>query len=148
MKNQAIASKAIASKESPLVPERREIDQSKQVMFAERHNRFTTIAEKLANDKFFYLNWYVPGLQDKYLWQPRLWTVGKYFPHAEGGPLLVDEPTFHWQIEECRTKAEHIKALGFRYIMITPDMDFAVALSLLNDIGGSHGTLDANNSHK
>lgn len=54
---------------------------------------------------------------------PLLRTVDRYFPHAVGGPLHVDQPTTAQDVENCKRKAEAMKSEGLRYCYVPPSTD-------------------------
>jgi len=84
---------------------------------------FDGIAETIAQDKFFQRNHIWPGSKQAFPFQPKMQTVDKYFPYAEGGPLFIDEPTRKEDLKEFSPKIEAMKKLGHRYLLIKPGMN-------------------------
>lgn len=81
-----------------------------------------SMAEKIANDKLYYRNYYYPGGKTEFPEFPALQTVDKFFPYAEGGPLFVDEISRTTDQKLIEKKSELMKRLGHRYVAIVPGM--------------------------
>lgn len=87
---------------------------------AKRKSLPHSIADRISGNVFHYRNWYYPGGREAFEQDDRLRLVDKMYPFAEGGQLLVDEPTYPYQIENCERKRAVLKKLGFRYVIIRP----------------------------
>lgn len=87
------------------------------------HSAKESIAQEVAEDKFHYVNYYVPELKKMYPQHPKLWHVDKYFPNAKCGRLFVDEPQFEYQHEECAQKKTVMKEFRLKYAVLTKDTD-------------------------
>lgn len=79
-------------------------------------------SEKIAGSKICLMSWVFPGAREAFPHEPKLRSVQKYFPYAEGGALLVDEPERLGDELECQRKAKVIRKLGFRYLILTRSM--------------------------
>lgn len=85
---------------------------------------FKSLAERVAGDSLFYKNYYYPGGRSFFTQQQNeLLTVDKYFPYAEGGALYIDEPMFEYEERDCEKKAQAMKVLGLRYLIIKRNMN-------------------------
>ena len=100
-----------------------------------RRNKFSSIGEMIANDKFCYKNWMIQEVRQSHPSEPNLWYVDRMFPDAEGGKLLVDEAMKEWEIELCTKKAKILKSLGYKYLFVTPQMTVCQALEQLGATG-------------
>lgn len=67
--------------------------------------------------------------------EPALRTVDQYFPNAEGGPLLIDEPTDSVQLKACQRKEKVLRTLGYRYLILRKDSDEFEARQALQAVG-------------
>ncbi len=81
-----------------------------------------TLAERIAQSKIYMGNWCWDIEREHFKDAPRLRTVDKFYPYAQGGPLLVDEPRSAYEVEECKRKAVVLKSLGMRYAYLTLGM--------------------------
>lgn len=104
-----------------------EDDSSKQkeavlLSIAKRRSLPHSIADRIAGSTFHYRNWYYPGGREEFQQNEKLRYVDKMYPLAEGGQLLVDEPTHQFQIDYCEMKRKFLKSKGFRYIIVRPQM--------------------------
>lgn len=97
----------------------------------ERKNKSKSVGDMVAGDSFYYLNWYYPGGREAWPQHNNLRTVLKYYPFAEGGPLLVDEPRFHFEFEACEMKKKVLAELGYRYLVVRPKMTVEEAIEEL-----------------
>jgi|SRR6185437_675196 len=88
-----------------------------------RSEVFVGIAERIAQNKFCYLNWLVPGGASLFPQNWKLRQVRYYFPFAEGGPLLMDQPKNPIEEQMCREKADILRTKGMRYAYIGEGMD-------------------------
>lgn len=92
-----------------------------------------SLAQQIADSNFEYVNWIWPEGKDKFPHDFRMWSVDKYFPEAKGGPLLMDTPRFESEITKCHQKASALHELGYRYLILTPDMSFEDAMLTLSE---------------
>lgn len=98
---------------------------------ARRSRQLLTVAEQVANDKFHERNFMWPGGKQSFPFNNKMWTVDKYYPFAENGPLFVDEPSQKEDIGPYTLKREAMKKLGHRYLLLTEGMKFHEALEAL-----------------
>lgn len=103
-----------------------EEDDSKQkeqtlLGIAKRKSLPHSIADRIAGSTFHYRNWYYPGGREEFQQNEKLRYVEKMYPFAEGGQLLVDEPTHQFQIDACEMKRKFLQEKGFRYVIIRPN---------------------------
>lgn len=82
---------------------------------------YSSLAEKIALDKLFYVRFYYPGGREQFV-EARGQTVDKFFPYADGGPLFVDEVNRLEDKKLFEKKTEVMKQLGHRYVAILPGM--------------------------
>lgn len=96
---------------------------------------FLTLAEKLSRSTIYCRFWYVPELKTVYPYHDSMRRVDKYFPYAEKGPLLVDEPSNETEYDECLKKRAAIKKANstYRYVVLEKDTDFVSALQQLGE---------------
>lgn len=106
------------------------LDQSKPIQY------YPTLAEKVAKSTIYVKNWYMPEMRvDRaYRYDDRMKRIDKFFPYAQGGPLLVDEPSDVAEAEKCYAKAIKAKEWGYRYIVIESDTDFFGCLKQLGEV--------------
>jgi len=98
---------------------------------ARRSRGLLTVAEQVAGDKFHERNFCWPGSKQAFPFNNQMWTVDKYFPFANGGPLFVDEPTHKHDLKPFALKQEAMQKLGHRYLLLTEGMKFHEALEAL-----------------
>jgi hypothetical protein len=99
-------------------------DSSKEqvlLAIAKRKTLPHSIADRIAGSTFHYRNWYYPGGREEFQQNEKLRYVEKMYPFAEGGQLLVDEPTHQFQIDACELKRKFLQSKGFRYVIIRPN---------------------------
>jgi hypothetical protein len=96
--------------------------------------RFTSVAEKVARSSIYTTNWYYPGSQKDFPYHERLKRIDRYFPYAEGGPLLVDEPMDEAELALCERKRPKLKERGFRYVILGLGSTFEDALFQLGEL--------------
>lgn len=88
----------------------------------EDRKKFVTIGDQIARETLYLRNYRWPE-SSKYFpddIDAHLRFVTKYYPHAEGGPLFVDEPTNHREIVESYKKQKLLRKCGFRAIVVEP----------------------------
>lgn len=105
----------------------------------ERKKELVTLPEILAQHKFYYRDWLWDQDRKSFPFDPELRHVELYFPYAEGGPLLIDQPTNKQEQEECNKKKDKVLDKGFRYLAIHQKMDINKAMEALDSLGGKHG---------
>lgn len=102
-----------AMEKSPEVQSKRQRDRIKNTP------EFVTIPEQVAKSTVFVRNWYLDEARKLYPYQDRMKRIDKYFPYAQGGPIMVDETRDE---EEAKMlyleKAPMMKTWGHRYIVI------------------------------
>jgi hypothetical protein len=89
-----------------------------------KRNRETPALRKildLTKDAFCKINWYYPGGREAFPSNSRLWTVDRYFPYAQGGPVLADLVQLEHKFEEAKVKAKFFAAKNIKYVAITQD---------------------------
>jgi len=101
---------------------------------SERRNGLFSVAEKIANHKFHYRNWYFPNGITVFPMDKECRYVDKYFPYAEHGPLLVDEPKDDRDLSRCKEKAKALKIMGLRYVYVSYQMSVADAVEQLGEL--------------
>lgn len=112
-------------------------DNSALIAKIESRRKLDSLPEKLANSRAFYMNWTVDGAEAFFLKeQPRHRVVDYYFPHAEGGPLLVDTPNMPHEIKRCAEKKLVFEKLGHCYVVIDPYMSDEDAFMELDECRG------------
>jgi hypothetical protein len=89
---------------------------------------FVGLPDQVARDTLFFGNYKWPGADREYPDEPdaMMRFVTRYYPHAEGGPLYIDQPRSHREVERCEEKRRAFKKLRLRYVVIarayqTPD---------------------------
>ena len=85
--------------------------------------KMLSLAERVANDTFYYKNYYFEGARDAFKGQKELQTVSRYFPYSEHGPLFVDEPINDFELENCKIKGQFMKANKMKYLVIKKGMN-------------------------
>lgn len=108
-----------------------EIAEKRALKTVRRSSVTLSLAERIANDSFSYLNWKLPNASELFPNDWRLRFVAKYFPFAENGPIGFDFPKNDSEIKDCELKAKVLRPLGFRYVIITPKTDEASAFDQL-----------------
>jgi hypothetical protein len=107
-----------------------EIESSKKEYPSAVRRTDKSLAESVANHFLFYRNHYWKGHKEAFPNIINLHHVDKFFPLAEGGPLYVDEKSDKDK-RDLSKKAEVMKKLGHRYLIITPNMSLLEALEIL-----------------
>jgi hypothetical protein len=110
-----VYSKTIERKPEPEV----EVKKDRMLRVAEKRNALVTLADQIARNKtVVYKSYPYPGGAKHFPNEPKLTIVSLYYPHAEGGPLFIDEPMFSHEVESCKRKSVAMTALGHRYCFI------------------------------
>lgn len=106
----------------------------------EDRQKFVTIADQIARETLFLRNYRWPGSTVRFPddIDANMRFVTKYYPHAEGGPLFVDEPSTFREVIDSYKKQKILKELGFRCIIVehqhyTPEGNIVQA-STLTDV--------------
>ena len=76
------------------------------------------VASKLAGHPTSCRNWKFKNADKHFPADPEMRRVDRYFPYAEGGPLLVDEPISENDVKRCEKKAPIIASEGQRYVFL------------------------------
>jgi hypothetical protein len=84
---------------------------------------YPSVAERIAESEIAYRNFKFTGAEEAFPNEPAMRTVDQYFPYAVGGELLVDSPVTERERTNCARKASVLKKLGYRYLIVVPDMD-------------------------
>lgn len=87
---------------------------------ARKRDSASGLADEVAGSKLCYRHWYFSEGIGKFPHRPHMRSVGRYYPEAVNGPLLVDEPMYPHEIDDCAEKANVLRALGYRYLIIEP----------------------------
>lgn len=82
-----------------------------------------SLADQITRATFHQKNWYYPGGNKEFPFEPRLQCVDKYYPETEWGAVLVDEPIYPFEVHECERKRAYMKRVGYRYLVISPETD-------------------------
>lgn len=111
--------------DDPSVEQADKVRSQKILMIAARRGRMLGPADKIANEHMHHSNWYYEGAARLFPDDPEMRLVNRYYPYAEGGPLLIDVPTTKWGIKRCKEKAEVLNKAKIRYCYI----DYALTSS-------------------
>jgi len=109
-----------------------EIAEKRVTRTVRRSNVLLTMPERIAGDKFCYLNWKLPNASELFPDDWRLRFVAFHFPFAEGGPINFDMPKNEVEKRDCAVKAKVLRGLGFRYVIITNETTEAEAFEQLD----------------
>lgn len=122
---------SIENEEKKEAAEKASASERKIQAIAKQSRALQTVPEQIAQDKLCYRNHIWPGAKNSFPFHPKLQTVDKYFPYADGGPLFVDELQHTDDKTKFDSKKEAMKTLGHRYLVMTPGMTFHEALEEL-----------------
>lgn len=94
-----------------------------QVFFAKprRPSKAIPLSDRIANSNICTKNFKWKEADIDFPNQPWMRHVDKYYPFAEGGPLLVDEPQLKHQLQTCDLKKELLRSHGYRYLVLTKE---------------------------
>jgi hypothetical protein len=81
-------------------------------------NRFSDMA---AGDSYHFVKHYYPGGKQLFPNSIEMHTCDKFYPHADGGPLWIDEERGN-DSRDFKAKKEAMQKLGHRYLVITRNM--------------------------
>lgn len=115
------------------VPFERDIENEVKLENKKPVQSFLSLAEKVAKSTIYCRNWYSPSLQKTHPLDDRVKRFDKYFPYADGGALLVDEPMTPVDLAKCYAKRELLPK-GTRYIVIEEDATLYELLEQLGEI--------------
>jgi len=102
----------------------------------EMRKELITISDKVASHNYYTRNWKFPEADKVFPgdweWDKRV--VTKYYPMAEGGALLVDEPISDWDVNRAWEKHKVLRKLGYRHIVIEKDTTVDQCLEQLGEL--------------
>lgn len=116
------------------LPDSSESSHARKLALAESKEELKSVAEKLAQSKVSVRNWKFKEAVQTYPHHPDMRFVDRYFPYAQGGPLLVDEPSDEASTKRCEQKQKTLKALGYRHVVIGRDTKLEQAIKQLSEI--------------
>jgi hypothetical protein len=119
--------------DNTLLPTEDDIRQKMREQTIERRSKLSSVSDRLAGSTFHYRNWYFKEGKEAFPQHVNLRYVGKMYPFADGGPLLVDEPRFDFEVERCEMKKKTLLSLGYRYVIIKPNMSLLEAAEGLSN---------------
>lgn len=127
-----------AGRYSPSIDKNKDQDRKDVLAKIAARQDFEGLAEQLANSREVELRYAYDGGEKHFDVEsdPYLLIVDKYFPYAEGGPLLVDEPVQPHHRERCERKRPVLEALGLCYVVITPETTEEDAFMELDECRG------------
>lgn len=82
-----------------------------------------SLSDQIAKSQMFQKNYYYPGSQNKFPSENHMHYVDKFYETSPWGPLMVDEPNFDFELDDCLRKKKIIQALGYKYVIIDPHTD-------------------------
>ena len=92
-----------------------------------------TVPEQIAKSKVHFRNYEFNDAKKAFPYHRNLRFIEKMYPYALPTPLLVDQPETPQDLAECRTKAEVLKVMGYRYLILTKSMTLLEALESLGE---------------
>jgi len=98
-----------------------------------RRERYS-LTDELSNDQFYFVNFLVLKLKEKFPDDRRMWYVGKKYPHTIEGEIYFDEPVTTEDIDLCILKSAFMKSIDLLYVVITPNMTLQEAHFELNRV--------------
>lgn len=101
---------------------------------AEARQTLITIADQVAGHPQYFRNYKYKDCWKHFPSDPEMQMVDKYYPHAKGGPLLVDEPQTESQMMKAYEKQRILKKAGFRHIVIEKDSILDMCLDQLGEL--------------
>lgn len=93
----------------------------RQAKYESRRN-LVTVPEKISGNKNCEMNAIIWQLKEKYPQDSDMFHIEFMYPWAQGGPLYVDFCNFDDEIQKCKKKAEVMKIIGLRYLVMKPQM--------------------------
>lgn len=94
-------------------------------------SEYRSLAEKIAKHRVYQRGCFLGILKEAFPTNKHMWTISRYFPYSEHGPLYVDEPIRTPEIRESKAKLEVLKKHGMRMIILEPGSTFQSALEQL-----------------
>lgn len=88
----------------------------------DRRKEFKSKSERIAQDDICQQNWKFRDATKYFPDEPWMRTVSKYYPNASCGPLLIDEPQLDIEITRCQRKQVVLEGMGYRYLILRPNM--------------------------
>lgn len=95
---------------------------------------YRSLAEEIAQSKYFERNKFVQVLKEKFPHQANLWTIDRFFPYAKGGPLFVEEPTYKHEMAESKLKRDALMGQPGRFLIIEAGMQHADVMHQLAEM--------------
>jgi hypothetical protein len=132
--NESMAKTILRSKPvNVTLPTSEEKKEFRRKRMVEVEMEFHSIPDKLARSKFFYVNyqWKQRPITDARQW---FYYVDRYYPHAEGGPMFIDDPKTEEEINRCKEKAIALLSEGKRYVYILRKQSVDEILSQLEGV--------------
>jgi hypothetical protein len=102
----------------------------------ESKKQFTSLADRIAESHLFIRNYKFKEADKLYARNTHIdyRFVSKIYPHAKGGPLLVDEPRSEHQSIVAYEKQKELKKLGYRHIVIEENSTLYDCLKQLGEL--------------
>jgi len=100
---------------------------------AELKGQFISISDQVAQSNLFFRNYKLPLKVKIPVDHPDAQIVTKFYPHAKGGPLYVDEPIAAVTIDRAYLRQKILKSFGLRHIVIEKDSSLEHALEQLGE---------------
>lgn len=104
------------------------------------HSDFRSIAEQLANSRFYYRNRLVFELKQEYPNESRAWHVDLFFPNATGGALYVDyvkhfddAVAYKQLVDWHKERSNVMNRSGYRYVYLEHNTSLAEAKEQLGE---------------
>lgn len=111
------------------------LDESKvvEIKFSrnDKINDYRSISEKLALHRIYMRNHVLKELKEAFPSKPNMWTVSKFFPHADSGVLYVDEPISDYEKKCSEEKKKVLNGKNFRFVVIHPTTTLEGAMEML-----------------
>lgn len=95
---------------------------------------YDSLSDEIAESKDYTRYFKIRELEQEFPHEPYLRSVGKHYPHAKNGTLLVDEVNDDIRKAECMRKHEALKRLGYRHVVLEPDTTKYEAYTQLGEI--------------
>jgi hypothetical protein len=101
----------------------------------EEKQQFLYPVERIAQDKLVIRKTKFPGADEAYpdVTQSLFRFVDKFYPHAKGGPLWVDEPRNEKEIYRAYERHKVMKKLGLRHLVVEKDSTYEHLLEQLGE---------------
>lgn len=115
-------------------PDKDDAKHQRLIQKSDDRKKFISIADQVAQSTIFTRNWKWPGADQHYPLEADLRMVSKYYPYAQGGPLLVDDAYDQKEAAELFLKQKILRKLGFRHVVIESDSSLFDVLEQLGEI--------------